>query len=233
MIDLTGKRFGRLTVLYEGERVRQECGKCVRTWVCKCDCGNIVIVRQYNLTRKPPYNTTSCGCYARQKRSENMRKLFTTHGYSNERLYYVWTGIRRRCEKEYDQEYEQYGGRGIKLCDEWHEYPVFRQWALDNGYDFNAKRGECTIDRIDNDGDYTPDNCRISNMKTQANNTSRNKKYFWNNGMFTLSEIIELSHTKLSRRCLYKRLKRGLPVEEALSLPLMKNQYGYKEVVVI
>lgn len=167
--DLTGKKFGRLLVLEQAESRRQPNGKLKRRWKCICDCGNVVVVDQEKLTRKN-YNTLSCGCYAREVRANNAKATFTTHGHRHERLYGVWSGMRRRCEKEYDPEFSRYGGRGISVCDAWQDYAIFRDWAYSNGYDENAKRGDCTIDRINNDGNYEPDNCRWADMMTQAHN---------------------------------------------------------------
>ena len=90
---------------------------------------------------------------------------------SKERLYNVYLGMRHRCYDPKIKNYRLYGGRGIKICDEWlNDYSVFREWAYANGYDENAPRGKCTIDRIDNNGDYTPQNCRWVDMKTQRKN---------------------------------------------------------------
>lgn len=224
-IDLTGQRFGRLVVLEEGKGHRQKSGKNVRQWICRCDCGNIKIVRQNNLMRDS-YQTLSCGCLAREVRRNNAKKLFTTHGHRKERLYAIWCSMRSRCNKPRAKEYNAYGGRGIRVCQEWNDYETFRTWAYANGYDPNAKRGVCTIDRIDNDGGYCPENCRFADMKTQANNTQHNRKYVWMGRERTLLQIIEESGTKLSRNCLYKRLKKGMSVDAALLTPLMSDQYG-------
>lgn len=228
-IDLTGQRFGRLTVLREGSGQRQSNGKPVRTWICKCDCGNEVEVRQPNLTRKE-YNTVSCGCYAREDRAKRMQKVAFKHGGRKDRLYHIWCGMRYRCEKEYAPEYSIYGGRGIQVCDEWrNDYLAFKEWAYSNGYDPTKQRGECTIDRIDNNKGYSPDNCRIANMKEQANNTSTVLYYDWYGGKYTLTEIMELSGTKHNRKLLGERIRNGMSIDEALTLPLRVNQYSFKK----
>lgn len=229
-VDLTGQKFGRLTVLREGNGRWQPNGKHVRTWICKCDCGNEVEVGQINLTRKE-YQTVSCGCYAKEDRAKRMKKIATTHGCTKDRLYHIWCGMRRRCENNSDPEYHIYGGRGITVCEEWDkDYMAFKEWAYSNGYDPTKIRGECTIDRIDNNKGYSPNNCRIANMKEQANNTSTVKYYDWNGDKYTLTEIMNISGTSYTRICLYKRLKRGMSVDDALSLPLQANQFSERRV---
>ena len=139
--DLTGQRFGRLLVLERAETVTEH-----RTvYKCLCDCGNEVIVRSDSLTSG---RTQSCGCLQKEK--------VTIHGETNTPLYNVWYDMRRRCNYENDANYERYGGRGITVCDEWNDdYVPFRNWALDNGYEQGL-----SIDRIDNNLGYYPDNCQ-------------------------------------------------------------------------
>lgn len=166
LIDLTGRRFGRLVVVERaGSNERKHA-----TWLCKCDCGETIILPSNNLCSG---NTKSCGCF----NSQEARKRFTKHNMSRCRLYDVWSGMKRRCCDPGNQRYHQYGGRGITVCDEWrNDFKKFYEWAMANGYDENAPRGQCTIDRIDNDGDYSPDNCRWVDMKTQRNNRSDSRK---------------------------------------------------------
>ena len=161
--DLTWQRFGRLTAIARAGSDAQ--GKA--TWYCICDCGNIVVATGAQLRR---YNTRSCGCLAQ----EVSRKLRSKHGKTKTRLFPVWQSMKDRCHCPSNHAYKYYGGRGIAVCDEWrYDFQKFYEWSIANGYDENAPKGQCTIDRIDNDKGYSPDNCRWVDMKVQNNNKRR------------------------------------------------------------
>lgn len=156
-IDLTGMRFGRLVAMY---RSKKDCA--VTIWHCVCDCGKEVDVRAGHLRNG---HTQSCGCMHREMVTENNRK----HDMSKTRLYTIWSNMKSRCMDPKNPKYKSYGGRDIKVCDEWLDSTVFFQWALSNGY-----RDDLTIDRIDVNGDYEPDNCRWVGTKEQSLNRTDN-----------------------------------------------------------
>lgn len=198
-VDLTGLRFGRLVVLHRAENGK--CGK-VR-WQCRCDCGKETTVFAAGLTSG---NTSSCGCY----RSEVVTKEHTTHGMTNTRLYKTWVNMRNRCTNKKDKFFKEYGGRGIKVCDEWaSSFEAFCKWAMANGYDDNL-----TIDRIDANGNYEPSNCRWATTIEQANN-KRNNHYITHNGeTHTIKEWARIKGVHPAT--IYKRINKGWTIEQVL-----------------
>ena len=157
-LHLEGQRYGKLVVEKEAESIYNKSGKMIRRWQCKCDCGNTTIVRHGDLRNG---STVSCGCYNYEKES-----VAKTHGYSRTKLGKVYMGIKQRCNNPNNKNYSQYGGRGIKICEEWENNPQsFFDWSIQNGY----KEG-LSIDRIDVNGNYEPLNCRWVDSETQSIN---------------------------------------------------------------
>lgn len=212
LIDLTGERFGRLVVLERLENYVSENGSSATMWKCKCDCGNIVNVRSSNLRNG---HTRSCGCLF----DEEHYNFHKTHGDSYSRIYNILRRMKDRCYNPRNNRYYRYGGRGITVCEEWLDYNNFKKWAFENGFNENSSRKECSLDRIDSDGNYCPENCRWVNSFIQNNNKS-------NTVMLTYKgvthSIIEWSAILgMSRGTLYNRLYLyNWPLEKAFETPL-------------
>ena len=139
-----------------------------------------------------------------------------------ERLYTVWRIMRSRCRCASDKDYPRYGGRGISVCEEWEDYAVFRAWAVANGYDANAPKGQCTLERIDVDGNYCPENCRWATAKEQGNNRRNNVRLEYQGVIHTLPEWAEILNIPCST--LRNRYAHGWEINRMLSTPPRK--YG-------
>lgn len=186
-IDLVGKKFGRLTVKeYAGNDKWR-----AAMYSCECECGEIVTVRGEHLRSG---HTTSCGCFQSEKT--------TTHGCKKYRLYSVWGTMISRCYNPSRSGYNGYGGRGITVCEDWKDVKNFIKWAYENGYHEGL-----SIDRIDNNGNYEPSNCRWATPKEQARNTRRSVKITLNGSTRTLPEWAEIYNIKPGT--LYARFVKG------------------------
>jgi len=165
-IDITDERFGKLVAV---RRIGSKNGRPL--WLCKCDCGNTTYAETRNLRYG---STTSCGC----RHMNILKTVAIKHNHYGERLYWVWHSMKQRVSDPARREYKYYGARGITMCKEWMDsYEVFREWAYSHGYDENAAFSKCTIDRIDVNGNYEPDNCRWVGMDVQRRNQRpRSKK---------------------------------------------------------
>ncbi len=205
--DLIGYEFGDFVVEAEAAPKIRPNGKKVRLWQCRCSCGNVRFLNKQEIETQ---KRKSCGC----KKADNRRKAATVHGDSHKRLHNIWSGIRARCYCETDYHYKWYGARGIRMDEKWKDdYEAFKRWALEAGYST-----ELTIERRNNNGDYTPENCRWATGKEQANNTRRNKVVTAFGRTLTLSQWSE--ETGMPYDALKMRLRRGWSPEEALTKPM-------------
>ena len=205
--DLTGQTFGRLLVL---ERAGSKNGRAA--WLCECICGNKTVVSGEVLRRG---TSKSCGCLKKEvaakrasDRAPSLAKANTKHGMCKTRLYGIWGNLKARCKNKTNNDY---GGRGITVCPEWQEsFEAFRDWALANGY-----RDDLTIERKDVNGNYCPENCCWKTKKEQSNNKRNNIKIEYKGKSQTMAQwAAEIGITHMT---LWKRLKRGWPIERALS----------------
>lgn len=198
-IDLTGKKFGRLTVIGPAPNSGKN-----TNWLCLCSCGTIKPVPTRNLRTG---KTNSCGCL--------QREVATSFGHKNKkhfgkgtRLYNIWKNMRERCNNSSSTSFKNYGGKGIKVCKEWDSFVEFEHWALTHGYEENL-----SIDRIDNSKGYSPDNCRWANVEVQSRNRSTNIYYKGK----CLSDWCK--ETGISLKLASNRLKAGWPFEVAITKP--------------
>lgn len=177
--DLTGKKFGMLTVIG-----LQDTDSRKTYWVCQCDCGNIKVVRSDSLKSGA---IRSCGCMKKAQEKINLTKHHS-HKMSGTRIYHIWRGMKDRCYNVHSPSYYRWGGRGITICDEWKDnFSAFYSWAMENGYSENL-----TIDRIDNNGNYEPSNCRWATMEEQSRNRQSNVVIQIGNSKRTLKEWCEI-----------------------------------------
>lgn len=178
--DLTKRKFDRLTAIRRNGTAKNG----AVLWLCECECGKTKTVQANHLTSG---YVKSCGCLHNQRASENCIRR-TVHGDKRgeyRRLYRVWVNMRSRCSNQNHKAYNAYGGRGITVCAEWNSYPDFKEWAISAGYDPDAPYGKLTLDRIDNDKGYSPDNCRWVDMKVQAHNRRSGRAA---NGQYTAAD---------------------------------------------
>ena len=209
LIDLTGKKFNRLTVLEKAYRKNNK-----NYWRCICDCGKEVFVDAQKIRN---WHTKSCGCYKYEMNKERLSK----HKLSKTRLYVLYRSILQRCYWEKTEHYSNYGGRGITVCDEWlNDFKSFYDWAYANGYKeekLPSGTNKWTIDRIDNDKGYSPDNCRFVTMKEQCLNRSTTVKLTYNGITLTRKEWAK--KVGINEHTIKRRMYDGWSVEEALSTP--------------
>lgn len=197
--DVTGQRFGMLTAIKIAERNPLK-------WECKCDCGNTCVVRANNLLHN---KQKSCGCLS-HKGNPIHKQCYT-------RVYRIYAKIKRRCFAVDDPAYPRYGGRGITMCEEWKKsFESFSSWAYSNGY-----KDGLSIDRIDNNGDYSPENCRWADIYCQANNKRNNILYSYNGETKTLAKWCK--EKNMSYKVVWYRLSKGWSFERAITKPVARK----------
>ena len=179
---------------------------------CKCDCGNVVDVLPYQLFRN---DRKSCGCLKRNNKMLANNDSTSSGNYQDGQamhpLYGLWKMMLSRCEDPKANHYDRYGGRGIKVCDEWHDFWEFAKWSNSVG----GRPEGYTLDRIDNDGNYEPSNCRWANWKTQTSNKSSNRFIVYNGKSQTIQQwSLELG---INRQTLTNRINRGWSIERAIN----------------
>lgn len=202
MKSIIGNKYGRLTVVALSGKIGGH-----NVYRCLCECGGIAIARKDNLISG---HTNSCGCLQLERAS--------IHNKSSSKLFKVWAGIINRCENENARQYKDYGGRGISICKEWRtNFQAFYDWAIENGYAYGL-----TVDRIDNDGNYCPENCRIASREEQANNTRRNVLIEYNGQRNSIAQWAR--RTGINEATLWNRLRNGWSVEKALTAPVHKRR---------
>lgn len=211
-IDLTGNRYNMLTVI----RRLDNAEKGVTRWECICDCGNKTIVRGGNLKNG---SVKSCGCLS--KKSPRNK----THGESKTPLYRMWISMIYRCHNPNNQAYKDYGARGIKVCEEWHDFSKFKKWVIET-----KKDDTLTIERIDVNGDYCPENCKWIPLKDQANNRRSNIRIEHNGEIHNLKQwcdILNLDYKNIHNRI----FKLGWSFDKAISTPIdiSKRNKGRKD----
>lgn len=200
--DLNNQKFGRLTV-----HSRKWCEEKKRhLWYCQCECGNFTYVPTSDLLSG---KTKSCGCFRKEVTSAKRK----THGMSNSRLYGIWNAIKARCTRKTNVQYKDYGGRGITICDEWlNSFEAFCEWSMANGYS-----DDLTIDRIDVNSNYCPENCRWATEKEQSNNKRNNHLLTYNGKTQTLQQWS--NEVGIPEDTLLYRIQSGWALEYALTLP--------------
>lgn len=203
-IDLTGQKFNKLTAV---ERLENDNGG-IPVWLCKCDCGNFTRVRGKNLKNGA---VKSCGCLLKKGTQ-------TTHGLSDSKIYNIWNGIKARCFNPKSCSYKRYGARGISVCEEWkNSFESFYSWSIQNGYAENL-----TIERINNDGNYCPENCKWVSRKEQCRNRRTNIVFEYMGEKHILMEWCEILN--LDYKFIHNRIyKMGWSFEKSISTPKIQN----------
>ena len=206
--DHSGKRFGKLTALTRC-RVATNSGKLLSAWRCQCDCGNTTVVRTGDLISG---NTTSCGCWGRSRIAASTK----THGLRRTPEYSTWAAMIQRCTNPNLPSFHNWGGRGIQICPQWrHDFMTFYR---DMGRKPTLTH---TLERIDTDGHYEPDNCRWATRREQSRNQRSNHPLTFQGRTQLMTDWAQELHIKLPTLC--QRLRRGMSVEQALSYRIQRH----------
>lgn len=208
-MDLTGCRFGRWIILGPVEERRGKSPAPKTYLLCRCNCGTERYVWKENLRRG---QSKSCGCLKR----DLMREKKTTHGLSHTPEYRAWLAMKQRCYDPNSTRYKNWGGRGIRVCDHW--LHSFMNFFADMG---QLPAPRASLERVDNQGNYTPGNCRWASAKEQARNTRRNRMIEYNGKTHALVEWSEI--TGLKRTTIAARLDKGWSVHNALTTPVLRR----------
>lgn len=210
-IDLTGQKFGRLTVIKRVENTSSQ-----NLWLCQCDCGNTTCVPASDLKRN---HTKSCGCY----KMELVKNLNKTHGLSGTRLHRIWMAMKHRSSGTTNNPKTKkwYTDRNIKRCKEWDDFESFKNWALENGYADNL-----SIDRIDVNGDYCPENCRWVDNKTQGRNRTNNHLITYKGETHCLEDWVEI--TGIPQYIIYSRARRGWSAEDIFETKIRERKKSFE-----
>ena len=191
--NLIGQRFGHLTVInYAGRNQFDH-----HLWLCKCDCGGEKVSTTSSLCAG---RTVACGCYNPSR----------THGMSKTKEYKIWTAMVQRCTTPKHQAYEYYGGRGIKVCDRWRH--SFENFLSDMG---KRPSPDHSLDRIDNDGNYEPGNCRWATHREQTNNQRNNHVLAFNGESLTINQWAH--RLGINDTTIHRRIELGWPIERILT----------------
>lgn len=221
LIDITGQKYGKLTVVGKAPCLPNNTNT---RWLCLCDCGKETVVAGCHLKQG---KIVSCGCARDKEMFERIAQQNRTHGESRTKLYMTWQGMKWRCYDPTNSGYKNYGGRGIRVCDEWKDdYLAFKKWALENGWDETL-----TIERDDVNGNYEPKNCRWATVKEQGFNKRDTVRVNYKGENISLRFLYEQKERPVHFDTVTYRLELGWDIDTALNTPPATGSYAkeYKQ----